>query len=75
MITTEQAKELIGVTIQDLPLPSVADILCAIGPDDEDAKTMLNFIKSHYAREQMRAGIDEYFERLEFMNKLYGNKP
>jgi hypothetical protein len=74
MITKEQALDLFETTMIDCPLPSVADVLCAIGPNDLEAKIMFGFIKSHYTRKQMRAGIDEYMARVKLVNQLFSAK-
>ena len=73
-ITYKEVINLIKLTMIDCPLPPVADILAAIGPDDSEARTMLDFLKSHYTRKQLREGIDEYLKRIEFMQQLYGRK-
>ena len=71
-ITYKELTNLIKLTMIDCPLPSVVDMLCVIGPDDDETVTMLDFIKSHYTREQIKAGIDEYLKRVDFMQTLFG---
>lgn len=71
-ITRNDIISLIKTTMQDCPLPPVADILEAIGPDDSEAKPMFDFIKSHYTKEQICDGIDEYLKHVESMQRLFG---
>lgn len=73
-MNVEQTRDLIKTTMIDCPLPPVADILYAIGPEDGEAKIMFDFIKSHYTRKQLRRGIDEYQDRVKFMNELFAKK-
>ena len=72
-VTYKELINLIKLTMIDCPLPSIADMLCAIGPGDDEATTMFAFIKSHYTREQIRAGIDEYQERIDLVNSIFGD--
>ena len=54
------------------PLPTVADMLMAIGPGDDEATVMFDFIKSHYTRAQIRGGIDEYQKRVDSIESMFG---
>ena len=69
-ITCKELEDLIQLTMKDCPLPSVVEVLCATKPDDMDI--MFNFIKEHYTKEQIEFGVTEFCERVQLMNKLYG---
>ena len=71
-ISREQIDELVGVTMQDCPLPDVADILCFA--TEEDADIMIEFIKKHYSGEQIKEGSSRYLSRMELVNKIFGGK-
>lgn len=72
MITHKEVSDLIKITMVDCPLPSVADMLCVVGLDDDEAKAMFDWLKAHYTREQLSEGIAEYRERVRQMNQLFG---
>lgn len=72
MITKEQAIDLCKLTMVDCPLPSVADMLCAIGPEDGEKDNLMDFLKFHYTRIDLDEGVDEYFRRIKYVNELFG---
>jgi hypothetical protein len=69
MITNKQLEDLVSITMKDMPLPKVVDLMCC--PNDEGCDSMLTFIKTHYTKEEIEAGITELLERVEFMNQLF----
>ena len=71
-ISREQIDELVGVTMQDCPLPPVADVLCSA--TEEDADIIIKFIKKYYNKQQIKEGIREYLSRMKLINKMFGGK-
>jgi len=70
MITTANVNELIDATMQDCPLPSVADLLCCATKNN--AEIMFTFIQKHYNEVAIELGLAEFRERIRFMNHIFG---
>ena len=71
-VTHGELIDLSKLTVLDLPLPSVADMLCVNGPGDDEAATILAFIKLHYTKTQIRDGITEYLRRVDLVESIFG---
>ena len=69
VITNKDLEDLVSITMKDMPLPKVVDLMCC--SDDEGYDNMLTFIKAHYTGEEIKAGVDEFLKRIEFMNQLF----
>jgi len=71
-VTMSQFEDLIKTTMVDCPLPSVADMLCSADVDNFDL--MVDFIRTHYTKEQIEEGVAEFHTRVEFIQTVFGSK-
>ena len=71
-ISESQLNELISITLVDMPMPSVADLLCAGGEWAEwEVAIIVEFIKKRYTKDEILAGVDEYLKRCKFVSELF----
>jgi len=71
-ISSSQLNDIINVTLVDLPMPTVVDLLCAGGEWSEwEVDLVVKFIKDHYTKDEILAGIHEFLRRCEFMSILF----
>lgn len=73
-VTQTQLKELIDITLQDLPKVPIEDLLCGVCETKEEVDILINFIKEHYTEEEVLAGLEAYLQRCKWMFELYGKK-
>lgn len=72
-ISETQLNDIISTTLANMPKPTVADLLCAGGEwADWEVELVIGFIKDHYTKEEILAGMEEYLRRCKFVFKLFG---
>jgi len=74
MITDQDINELISITMKDMPLPPIEDMLSIPCDDNFDVDCVVEFIHKHYSAEDISKGLDAHLEHCKFITKLFGGK-
>jgi hypothetical protein len=74
MITKLQLNELISITMENMPLPPIEDMLSIPCDNDFDVNCVAEFIHKHYSAEDVLRGLNAHLEHCKFVVKLFGNK-
>jgi len=72
MITNQNINELMSITMKDLPLPPIEDMLSIPCDSDFDIDCIAGFIHKHYSAEDILKGLDAHIEHCKFVVRLFG---
>lgn len=75
-ITTKQINELVKITTENMPLPSVLTLLSAtnIEMSEWETNSVIDFIGTNYTVDEILKGIDEHIEQCNFVCKLFSKE-
>jgi len=74
MITDQNINELVSITMKDMPLPPIEDMLSIPCDNDFDINCVAEFIHKHYSIKDVLRGLDAHLEHCKFMMELFGKR-
>lgn len=74
MITDKNINELVSITMKNMSLPPIEDILSVPCDNDFDVNCIVGFIHKHYSIEDILKGLGAHFKHYKFMVELFGSK-
>ena len=74
MITNQNINELVSITMKNMPLPSIENMLSIPCNSDFDINCIVGFMHKHYSAEDILKGLDAHFKHCKLVARLFENK-